>query len=131
VRTWLVTAVALALASSAGAATKPKTGFAFGRSGGSIRPFTITVSTAGVVRATGAAPHHRTKLSKLQLAMLNRVAFEVDFEHLPVVTACPKTLPDVAAQFIRVGNRLIRVHGRCIAGFNRLWTALGKATRAG
>jgi hypothetical protein len=119
---------ALMLVPAAGAAAKPTTGFEFGRVGGNIRPFTITVATDGSVRATGGAPAHRKALTKRQLATLNRVAFEVDFEHLPAVTACPKTLPDVAAQFIRVGDLTARVHGSCLARFNRLWNALDKAT---
>jgi hypothetical protein len=51
----------------------------------------------------------------------------VRFSTIPAVTACPKTLPDVAAEFIRVEGRTVRVHGSCIARFNRLWTALNRA----
>ncbi|MES1246432.1 MAG: hypothetical protein ABUS54_02010 [Actinomycetota bacterium] len=126
-----VIGAALVLVPAASASSKPKTGFEFGRTGGSIAPFTLTVATTGAVHATGAAPDHRTRLSKEQLALLNRVAFVVDFEHLAPVTACATTLPDVAAQFIRVGNRTVRVHGGCVARFNRLWNALSAATRAG
>jgi hypothetical protein len=126
-RQLVVLGAALALVPAAPAA-KPKTGFAFGRLGGNIMPFTLTVATDGAVRATGAAPAHRTTLTKLQLANLNRVAFLVDFEHLPASTACPQTLPDVAAQFIRVGAHTVRVHGGCVKGFDRLWTALARAT---
>jgi hypothetical protein len=126
-----VIGVVLLLVPAASAASSPKTGFAFGRAGGNIMPFSITVSTAGVVRSTGPAPAHRARLTKLQLATLNRVAFQIDFEHLPVFSACPQTLPDVAAEFIRVGDRTVRVHGGCVKPFNRLWTALSRATRAG
>ena len=119
-----VLAVASAAVPSAGAAEK--TGFAFGRTGGNIRPFTVTIATTGKVTATGAAPAHKTTLTKQELANLNRVAFVVRFSTLPAVTACPGTLPDVAAEFIRVGGRTVRVHGGCIARFNRLWTALNR-----
>ena len=129
-RPLLALAAALFLVPAAAAAA-PKTGFAFGRIGGNIRPFTITISVDGSVKATGAAPVHRDTLTKQQLANLNRVAFVVDFERLPAVKACAKTLPDVAAGFIRVGDRTVRVHGGCVAGFNRLWTALSNATRPG
>ena len=122
----LVVAAAAAVVPWAGATEK--TGFAFGRSGGSIRPFTITVATSGRVTSTGAAPEHRTTLTKQQLADLNRVAFLVRFLTLPQRTMCKGTLPDVAETFIRVGDRVVRVHGACLARFNRLWTALNRTT---
>ena len=99
-----------------------------GRSGAKTWPFTSRAPNDGAAHATGPAPAHRAVLTKPQLAMLNRVAFDIDFEHLAAVTACPKTLPDVAAEFIRVGNRTVRVHGSCVPRFNRLWNALDKAT---
>ena len=33
-------------------------------------------------------------------------------------------LPDVAATFIRVGARTVRVHGACVARYTKLWNAL-------
>lgn len=104
-----------------------KTGFAYGRAGGNIIPFTVTIATTGAVRATGAAPDHVATLTKQQLADLNRIAYDVRFATIPVVTACPDTLPDVAAQFIRVGGRTVRVHGGCVRRFNKLWAALDRA----
>jgi hypothetical protein len=102
-------------------------GFEFGRTGGNIRPFTVTVSKAGVVRTAGAAPAHIAVVSKHQLAVLAGIASAVRFSTIPAVTACPNTLPDVAAEFIRVEGRTVRVHGTCLKGFNRLWTALNRA----
>jgi hypothetical protein len=102
-------------------------GFAFGRTGGSIMPFTVTISATGVVRTSGAAPRHVAVVSKHQLTVLKGIAFAVHFTTIPAVTACPNTLPDVAAQFIRVEGRTVRVHGACISRFNRLWTALNRA----
>jgi hypothetical protein len=102
-------------------------GFEFGRTGGNIRPFTVTISKTGVVRAAGAAPAHIPVLSKHQLTVLTGLALAVRFSTIPAVTACPNTLPDVAAQFIRVEGRTVRVHGKCLKGFNRLWTALNRA----
>ena len=122
----LVAVAAAAVVPWAGATEK--TGFAFGRSGGSIRPFTITVATSGRVTATGAAPEHRATLTKQQLADLNRVAFLTRFSTLPLDTMCKGTLPDVATEFIRVGARTVRVHGACVARFERLWKALSRTT---
>src|SRR4051812_37171906 len=113
----------------AAALASPQTGFAFGRVGGNIMPFTVTISTSGAVRRSGAAPGGTRHLTKEQLAILNRVVVETSFSRLPAVTACPSTLPDIAAQFIRVGGRTVRIHGGCLKGFNRLWAALTKATR--
>jgi hypothetical protein len=113
----------------AAALASPQTGFAFGRVGGSIMPFTVTIATSGAVDRDGAAPGRAKHLTKQQLAVLNRVALETRFTRMPAVTACPNTLPDVAAQFIRVGGRTVRVHGNCLRGFNRLWAALAKTIR--
>jgi hypothetical protein len=107
-------------------AAAPSTGFEYGRTGGSIRPYSVLVSNAGKVGATGAAPAHRAHLTKQQLANLNRAVFDADFAHLPAVTSCPGTLPDIAAEYIRVGNRTVRVHGDCLKRFNRLWATLEK-----
>jgi hypothetical protein len=124
-------AIALALLSVAAAApavvAAPRTGFEFGRSGGNIRPYTLKIDTRGVVRATGVAPAHRSRLNKLQLAAINRSAFLNDFASLPAFTACRGTLPDIAAELIRVGGHTVRVHGACVPRFNRLWAALSKA----
>jgi len=102
-------------------------GFEFGRTGGNIMPLTVTISKTGVVRTAGAAPKHIAVVSKHQLTVLAGIALAVRFSTIPAVTACPKTLPDIAAQFIRVEGRTVRVHGGCLARFNRLWTALNRA----
>src|SRR3954462_11010166 len=94
----------------AAALAAPQTGFAFGRVGGSIMPFTAAMATSGVVKRDGAEPAAAKHLTKQQLAVLNRVAVETQFTRMTPVMACPKTVPDVAAQFIRVGGRTVRVH---------------------
>jgi len=104
-------------------------GFAFGRNGGNIIPFTVTVAASGRVTTTGAAPAHRTTVTKAQLAAVERVVIAAHYSKLPAVTACPGTLPDVAAQWIRADGRTVRVHGGCLAGFNRVWDALNRAVR--
>ncbi len=104
-----------------------KTGFAFGRTGGNIMPFTVAIAATGEVKTTGAAPAHVSVVAKQQLANLDRIALAVRFSTLPVVTSCPGTLPDIAAQYVRAGGRTVRVHGNCVNRFNRLWTALNRA----
>jgi hypothetical protein len=102
-------------------------GFEFGRTGGNIRPFTVTISRTGVVRTAGAAPQHVAVVSRHQLTVLTGIALAIRFSTIPAVTACPNTLPDIAAQFIRVEGRTVRVHGACLKRFDRLWTALNRA----
>ena len=125
--------VFLLLAASAAApaeGTVAPTGFAFGRLGGNIRPYKVTIANSGVVRTSGAVMVKRRMLTNVQLATLNRVATETDFEMLPAATNCPGTLPDVASTYVRVGARTVRVHGNCIARYARMWKALSVAVRA-
>ncbi len=124
-RTLAVAVVAATLAPAAGASEQ--TGFAFGRTGGNIRPFTVVISTDGAVRVTGAAGVGRTHVTRLRLGELNRIAATISFGSLAPHTSCPGTLPDVAATFIRVGPRTVRVHGTCVAPYQRLWQALTRS----
>jgi hypothetical protein len=106
-----------------------KTGFAFGRTGGSIRPFTVVIGIDGRVRATGAVAIARVRLTRPQLGELNRLAAISRFGTLPPRTTCPRTLPDVAQTFIRVGPRTVHVRGACLPEYQRLWKALARAVR--
>jgi len=122
----LLAAAAILPASSA---ASPQRGFAFGRVGGNIVPFAVTVGNDGRVSATGPVTTGRTRLTQLQVANLNRVATTNGFGSMPAVTSCPGTLPDVAATFVRVGPRTVRVHGSCVARYQRVWNALGHAVK--
>lgn len=106
-----------------------QTGFAFGRTGGSIMPFTIAIAANGRVTASGPAPAHTAQVSKLRLANLDRAVRVAHFATMPAATNCPGTLPDIAWQLIRVGGRTVRVHGACVTRFTRLWTAMNRAVR--
>jgi len=122
--------VLAALLPSTGSAAA-KRGFAFGRAGGNIMPFTVSISNDGVVHTTGAVTVRRQKLTLLQIAALNRVAATNGFSAMPAATNCPGTLPDVAATFVRVGARKVQVHGACVAAYQRVWTALAHAVKLG
>jgi hypothetical protein len=119
------TLVLLALAGAAGAS--PQRGFSFGRVGGNIRPYTVSIGTDGRVHVSGPVTAGRMKLTGAQLAALGRAATAARFATLPNVTNCQGTLPDVAATFIRVGARTVRVHGACVARYAKLFTALTRA----
>jgi hypothetical protein len=112
----------------ASSAVQP-TGFAFGRLGGNIRPYTVTIANSGVVRTSGAVEVRRRMLTSLQLGGLNRVATETSFVTLPKATNCKGTLPDVASTYIRVGARTVRVHGACLPRYQRLLKALQASVR--
>jgi len=125
---------ALALAAAAAAFTPSataadQTGFAFGRTGGSIRPYTVVIAVNGTVHSTGPVTTRTTPLSRLELAQLNRLTVMVGFARLDKATNCPRALPDVAATFIRVGRETVRVHGTCVAPYQRLLKALAHAAR--
>ena len=125
-----VAAVALAAGLAApGCGATTSTGFAFGREGGNIIPFTVAIAADGHVRVTGPVHVGTAKLTKAQLTSLGRLAQQVHFTTLPARTMCPNTLPDVATTVVRVGARTVRAHGACVPGVTRLWNALRAAVK--
>jgi hypothetical protein len=132
---WIVAVVALAAAVAAvvaavvaqSAAASGETGFEFGRIGGNIQPFTVSIAVNGQVHASGPVIARNTPLTRLQLGKLNRLVVTVGFARLAKATNCPGALPDVAATYIRVGRQTVRVHGTCVAAYQRLWAALERA----
>lgn len=120
--------LAVGTAEPAATAVEP-TGFAFGRIGGNIRPYRVTIANSGAVRTSGAVTVRRLMLTAVQLVTLNRVAVETKFEAMPIATNCPRTLPDTASTYVRVGPRTVRVHGNCVPGYMRMWKALAAAVR--
>jgi hypothetical protein len=123
----LAVVAAAAAVLTAGAGSGAQGGFAFGRFGGNIRPYTVTISAAGLVRLSGPIVSGRKHLSATQLAALRHVAASVRFTAMPGSTNCSGTNPDVASTFIRVGARTVRVHGLCVAAYNRFWLTLTRA----
>ena len=119
-------AVAAVVVPSASAAP---TGFSFGRLGGNIQPFTVVISANGAVRTTGPVSARTTPLSAQELQKLDRLAVAVRFAKLAKTTNCSGTNPDVAATFIHTGQRTVRVHGGCVAAYQKLWAALYRAAQ--
>ena len=126
----LLIGIVIAVAAASAADTVEPSGFAFGRLGGNIRPYRITIANTGVVRDFGAVTVHRKRLAPAQLVNLNRVATATSFEMLPKSTSCRNTLPDVASTYIRVGALTVRVHGNCVPRYARMWKALAVAVRS-
>jgi hypothetical protein len=121
--------LALALAPVPAASASQQTGLAFGRSGGNIRPYTVTIAAGGRVSVSGPVQVGRTKLTRAQVEGLVKLAADMRFGTLPKTTNCAGALPDVASTFVRVGARTVRVHGNCIPRYARLWKALGSAVK--
>ena len=115
----------LALVPAAGAS--PQHGFAFGRLGGNIRPYTVSIASDGRVHVSGPVAAGRMKLTAAQLASLDRAVADARFAALPAMTNCVGTLPDIASTFIRVGAKAVRVHGNCVPRYAKLFTALSRA----
>lgn len=108
-------------ASAAGARTQ---GFAFGRSGGNIRPLEARISVSGriVVDSEG-----RGVLSGAQLRALRNVVARERFTALPARIVCRGVLPDIAMRHISAAGKSVSVHGGCSARFNRVYDALAHA----
>jgi hypothetical protein len=118
----LVVAVAVFAVPAAPAAAA--TGYAFGREGGNIRPFGVTVTASGAVRVTGPVTVGRTQLTAAQLAAVASAASGARFTALPATTRCPGALPDIASLFVTAGGHNVSVHGGCVTRFARVWNAL-------
>jgi hypothetical protein len=119
----------LATALASGATASQQTGFALGRTGGNIRPFTVAIAADGNVSVSGPVQAGRMKLTRTQVAALTKIAADVRFTTLPKTTNCAGTLPDVASTFVRVGARTVRVHGDCVPRYARVWRALTAAVK--
>jgi hypothetical protein len=106
------------------------TTFTFGRRGGNIIPYTVTIDPSGRVSATGITAT-KTQVSQTTLADLLQLADSVGFFAMATATACPRTSPDVAALEIHIQtgsrDRAVQVHGDCVDGFTKLYRALGEA----
>jgi hypothetical protein len=128
-RRHVLPAVVLLLAFAPAAGASLQSGFGFGRLGGNIRPYTVSIATDRVIHSSGPVTAGRTKLTATQLAILDRAVAVARFASLPAMTNCPGTLPDIATTFIRVGAKSVRVHGGCVPRFSKLFTALSNAVK--
>jgi hypothetical protein len=121
--------IAVACGSAVASAAPATYTLAFGRTGGNIIPFRVTVTTAGRVQVTGPVRVGRTRLTAAQIAAVERVVVKERFAALPSSTSCPGTLPDVATTYVVADGRTVRVHGGCRPRFTAVFTALGAAVK--
>ena len=124
---FLLVAGAAVLLAAPAALSAP--GYDFGRAGGNIAPYTVTISPGGAVTVSGPAQVGRAKLTATQLASLAAAVKTTRLSALPTRTNCPGTLPDFASRFVTAGGRTVYVRGSCEPRFDRTWHALAVATR--
>jgi len=133
----LTVALAVPLVVLAGGSSKraaPAT-FAFGRTGGNIIPFKVTIGKDGRVTTTGT---QKLTLTFATVALRNglaKLAQAEGFWTMPAFVSCPGTLPDVAAHFVTVSvggkTRTVTSHGSCKPAFEELYAVLSASVGAG
>ena len=126
----IIVSAALAVPALGSAAPGP-TSFAFGRTGGNIAPFTVTISSSGAVRVTGPVEPRVGVVGPAARARLAALVETTRFSSLPLTIRCHGELPDVASNFVTVRRagvtRTVLVHGDCSSRFSRLYDALARA----
>ena len=108
-------------ASAAGAGTQ---GFAFGRSGGNIRPLEARISVTGRLVIDN---ERRGLLSGARLRALRAVIARERFTSLPTRIVCKGVLPDIATRHVSAAGKSVSVHGGCSVRFNHVYDALAHA----
>jgi hypothetical protein len=122
-RLTLLALLALGLAACGGSsASKGTVKITFGRSGGLIVPYSVTIAPGGAVTTQGNPPVKPKSLPSakdVELSGLVRDGFgKLKSEQ------CPGTFPDEASQFITAMGKTVTVRGTCEPGFTKLWDSL-------
>jgi hypothetical protein len=107
----------------------PQATFVFGREGGNIRPYTVTIYTDGTVTASGPVsptPRHLTAAADTIAGLLTLARAE-GFFALPTQIV-GHGLPDVGGRFIRIqtahGTKTVHVRFVRVAAFDQLYAVL-------
>jgi len=120
----LVAVVVAAAAGCGGASAAGDSPIAFGITGGNLAPYQVTIQPNGSVRVRGP---ERTARRQIPPPRVRRLRRDIERAHLSS-RRCAGTLPDFAAQYIRLDGRRYTVHGSCEARFQRVWNELLRAT---
>ena len=123
----LALGLALGLAACGGSgAPKDALKIKFGRTGGMIVPYVITIAPDGAVTATGNPPvTPPTSLTSAQVETLSRQVRNGIGKHTNL--QCAHTFPDEASNFITALGKTVAVRGMCEPGFTQLFDALTNA----
>jgi hypothetical protein len=120
----------IGVAGAGSAVTQPS--FKFGRVGGNIQPFTVTIARDGSVTSTGPVQPARHQLTARTLARLAALASTEHFFALSQRINCAGSLPDFAYRSLTVSTsatrtRTVLVRGDCRPGYTALYAALAAA----
>jgi hypothetical protein len=120
----LLLAVVAAAVAACGASAGGSTPIVFGISGGNPAPYRITIQPNGSVQASRGWRVRKQILP----AKARRLRNEIRNAHL-TTRLCAGTLPDFATNYIRLGGRTVRVHGRCEPRFTHVYDDLVAAVK--
>jgi hypothetical protein len=133
----VTTALAVPLVVLAGGSGKRQTPptFAFGRTGGNIVPFTVTIAANGHVSTTGTQDLALTQATVPLRNGLAKLAKAEGFWTMATALTCGKVNPDIAGRFIRITGggktRMVTARGTCYPAFEELYAVLGASVGAG
>ncbi len=106
----------------------PASTFVFGREGGNIRPFSVTISATGAITATGAAHVTQTRLSADALDGLRTLVKAEGFQTMPALITGTHMMPDIAAEYITItsgtSTKEVRLQSGNNAAFAQLYAVL-------
>ena len=118
--------LSVAAATHHGAARTGTASISFGRRGGNIAPYRVTIARTGAVTATGAVRRAGLvpSVSTDAVGGLVALARAEGFAAMPGQTYCRGSNPDFSSSFVTVttttGSRTVAVRGSCRAGFTQL-----------
>ena len=107
----------------------PQAAFVFGREGGNIRPYTVTILTDGMVMASGPVRTAARRLGDPQdaIAGLMKLARAEQFWAMPAQMV-GHGLPDLSGRFISIhasgSTKTVHVRFVQVAAFNQLYAVL-------
>jgi hypothetical protein len=102
----------------------------FGRTGGNIIPYHVSISGTGAVTTRG--PVQSTKhVSIVAVRGLFTLAGAERFSSLPRRISCKGTSPDIASTFITINGTTVTSHGLCNRRFAELYAVLKAVTEVG
>jgi hypothetical protein len=122
------------LAGGSGKRQAPPT-FSFGRTGGNIVPFTVTIAANGHVSTTGTQQLTLTQATVPLRNGLAKLARAEGFWTMSTFISCGKVNPDIAGRFVKITSagktRTVTVRGTCVPAFEELYAVLGASVGAG
>jgi hypothetical protein len=129
----VILALVVVLPAAAAGGRTAHASFAYGRTGGTIAPFRVSIARDGTVTASGDI-RKASLVRRVPVRTLNRLlarARAASFFAMPKYTRCPRSLPDFAAPFLRISisarSKTVTVRGDCRPRFTRLYRAVRAA----